>query len=415
MSESVHGKKAFGLLALSMALTACGGGGSDGNSTGSTKPPVTPPVVEQPVVEQPVTPPVVEQPVTPPSNTEKGAKTPLATIGNKNHEAASLAVTNFISLERQSCGLSGLSYDPKLAAMSIKHANYIQHVLTNTRIGNLNPHEENGFVGFEKYTGEGNPYFTGVTFNDRLVAANPATPTYYASENIVQRTLGSSDGLVESPEYAGLSMARGLMSAPYHLRMLLNPDRVKSGTSIVTFTPNGKDAATNIGYVLVDSAASASNAPPVVPEGIITYPCAATKGTVTALYNESPDPTKGTGRNLRTDPIGQPVHILMPSAKEIKVSNIKITDVARKISVPVQTVDFNNDPYLGTNYELPKNEAFIMPITDTFKSCEAGKTFNRTNCGLYGNSEYAVSFDVLVDNKTMQKKSFTFKTGNVNY
>ena len=417
MSKALQGKQVAGLLALSLALTACGGGSDSGSSSNNTPPVAKPPVTTPPVVVPPVTtPPVVVPPVTtPPSNSGDGAKTPLASIGNKSHEGAALAVTNFISLERQSCGLSGLSYDPKLAAMSTQHANYIQHVLTKTKIGNLNPHEENGFVGFEKDTGSGNPYFSGVTFNDRLIAANPATPTYYASENIVQRTLSSSDGLVESPEYAGLSMARGLMSAPYHLRMLVNPDRVKSGTSIVTFTPNNRDAATSLGYVLVDTAASASNAAPVVPAGIITYPCAATTGTVTALYNESPDPTLGTGRNLRTDPIGQPIHILMPSAKEIKVSNIKVTDVARKINVPIQTIDYNSDPYRGTNYELPKNEAFIMPLTDTFKSCEAGKVYNRTNCGLYGNSQYEVSFDVLADDKAMISKKFTFKTGNVNY
>lgn len=392
-----------------LLLAACGGGGSD--NTAPTTSPVEPPVVTPPVE----LPPIELPPVVTPPNTDNDTKMPITSIGNQNHEAASLAVANFISLERQSCGLGGLSYDPKLAAMSIKHANYIQHVLANTNIGNLNPHEENGFVGFEKDTGEGNPYFSGVTFNDRLLAANPATPSYYASENIVQRTMWSSDGQVESPEYAGLSMARGLMSAPYHLRMLVNPDRTKSGTSVVTFTPKDRPAATNLGYVLVDTAASASNAAPVVPAGIITYPCAATTGTVTALYNESPDPTKGTGRNLRTDPIGQPVHILMPSAKEIKVSNIKIMDVARKINVPVQTIDYNSDPYRNTNYELPKNEAFIMPITDDFKSCETGKAPNRNNCGLYGNSQYEVSFDVLVDNKTMQSKKFTFKTGNVNY
>ena len=417
MNKGFQTKKLLGLMVASVLLTACGGGGSDSGSTPTTPPTVVPPITP-PVVVPPITPPVVVPPVKPPvvvPPSSNGSQAAIANIGNKNHEAAALAVTNFISLERKACGLGGLSYDPKLAAMSTKHANYIQHVLTNTNIGNLNPHEENGFVGYEKDTGQGNPHFSGVTFNDRLMAANPATPTYYASENIVQRTLGSTDGIVDSPETAALSMARGLMSAPYHLRMLINPDRVKSGASLFTFSPNGKDATKNIGYVLVDSAATASNSPPVVPSGIITYPCASTKGTVTALYNESPDPTKGTGRNLRTDPIGQPVHILVPSAQQIKVSNIKITDVARKIDVPVTAIDYNNDPYAGTSYELPKNEVFIMPLTDGFKSCEAGKGYGKNQCGLYGNSEYAVSFDVLIDNKTMQTKSFTFKTGDVNY
>ncbi|MDN5566261.1 MAG: hypothetical protein L0G25_05610 [Psychrobacter sp.] len=68
----------------------------------------------------------------------------------------------------------------------------------------------------------------------------------------------------------------------------------------------------------------------------------------------------------------------------------------------------------NTVYELPANEAFILPLTDHLKSCEH-KSQASTNCGLYGNSDYRVSFDVLIDNKRLVNKSFTFTTGNVNY
>lgn len=148
--------------------------------------------------------------------------------------------------------------------------------------------------------------------------------------------------------------------------------------------------------------------------GIFTYPCQDVTGTVTALYNETPDPVKYTGRNLRVDPIGQPVYISMPSASKIKVSNVKFHDVQRNIDVPIQLLDFDNDPYVNTNYELPANEAFILPITDALKSCEKG-TKKGGNCGLYGNGEYKVSFDILVDGANLETKQFTFKIGRVNY
>ena len=123
-----------------------------------------------------------------------------------------------------------------------------------------------------------------------------------------------------------------------------------------------------------------------------------------------------TGRNLRTDPIGQPVYVSMPSADKIKVSNIKFRDTQRNTDVPIQLIDFDNDPYSNTNYELPENEAFILPLTDALKSCEVKRRADQSQqCGLYGNTKYQVSFDILVDNQASETQSFTFTTGQVNY
>jgi len=186
------------------------------------------------------------------------------------------------------------------------------------------------------------------------------------------------------------------------------------GTGMVTYTPNGKSATNNKGYVLVSNASATKTTTNKTLEGVFTYPCQGVKGTVTALYNETPNPVRGSGRNLRTDPIGQPVYINMPSADKVKVNNVKFHDVQRNIDVPIQLLDFDNDPYKGTNYALPTNEAFILPLTDALKSCESGSN-KGGNCGLHGNSKYKVSFDILVDDKTLEQQSFTFTTGKVNY
>jgi hypothetical protein len=106
----------------------------------------------------------------------------------------------------------------------------------------------------------------------------------------------------------------------------------------------------------------------------------------------------------------------MPSATKIKVSNIKFRDTQRNTNVPIQLIDFDNDPYVNTNYALSANEAFILPLTDALKSCEVNRAANQSQqCGLYGNTKYQVSFDILVDNKNLESKSFTFTTGKVNY
>ena len=100
----------------------------------------------------------------------------------------------------------------------------------------------------------------------------------------------------------------------------------------------------------------------------------------------------------------------------IKVSNIKFRDTQRNTNIPIQLIDFDNDPYVNTNYALPANEAFILPLTDALKSCEVNRAANQSQqCGLYGNTKYQVSFDILVDDKNLESKSFTFTTGKVNY
>lgn len=405
----LHLQKLSVAILATMTLAACGGGG-DGGSSSNEKPPAVNPTNP----DKPTTPTNPDKPVEPPTSNAPELVS-ISQVGQKNHPNAALAAANLISLERQNCSVNGLSYDKELEAVSVKHAAYIKHVRSNTPINNMNPHLQQGYVNWGNDTGAGNPYYSGESFIDRLVAANYSTPPYYASENIVQSSASAGNGMVKNPELAAIDMVRGLLSAPYHLRTIVSPNRSKSGTSLTTYTPYGKSANKDLGYILVDMAASEPNMLPVQLEGITTYPCGGTTGTHTALYTESPDPTLGTGRNLRTDPIGQPVHILVSKAEKIKVSNVRFYDTIRKTAVPVDMIDLDKDPYKGTGYELPKNEAFILPLTDNLKSCEGKKGGSKTNCGLMGNTNYEVSFDVLIDDKTMQSKKFTFKTGNVNY
>lgn len=431
MKVATYNKALAGALFSSLLLTACGGGGDGGSkptvqppTSGGAKPPVTTPekpvvtAPEKPAVTAPVVPPVKtpEKPVvtTPEKPPVTAPVVPPNSNGSKSaiENRAGLAVDNFISMQRQACGIGGYTHDEKLADISNKHANYLAHVFSNTDARGINAHSEAAYSGVEAITGANNPFFTGVDLSERFSTAKYTKGGFSASENIVQRSEINVSSTPRAPEEVGMVMAKALLSAPYHLRGLVNPTLVRSGSSVTTHTPYGKDKSSAFGYTLVMSSASTTADKVVTPSGISTYPCGATTDTNTALYGESPDPTKGMNRNLSTDPIGHPVHIKMWSAKTIKVSNIKMVDVARNITIPVQLIDSNNDPYKNTYYELPDNEAFFMPITDSLNSCEKGV---RKNCGLYGNSKYAVSFDVLADNKTLQTKSFTFSTGDVNY
>ncbi len=396
-------------LFVALFLTACGGGGDGGDSpSNSNESNSTPPASSKP--EIPSIPEEPSEPIQPNVQTENDK------VIASNDAIAALVASSTISSARRGCGLSGLSDDPALEDIAIKHANYIKYVYAKTTPTAFNAHYEGEIKDIKAWTGENNPFFTGNIFEDRITKAAYPNAMYGVTENIGHTYYYSSAGNIATPENAAESMAKSLLAAPYHLRSLMIPSLRLAGTSMVAYTPYGKKSAYNKGYVLNHNAAATSAINDATFEGIFTYPCQGVSDTVTALYNESPDPFRGT-RDLRANPIGQPVYINMPSAASIKVSNIQFHDVKLNINVPVQLLDANDDPYKNNvAYELGANEAFIMPLTDNLKSCEIQRSTNQSKqCGLYGNSEYRVSFDVLVDNKDRQSKSFTFKTGEVTY
>ena len=381
------------LVSSSLFISACGGGGGD--SSGPSQP------------AQPNTP---SSPTSPPDKPTGGTAEAVLT----NDAQAALLANNEFSLARSSCGLGGLTIDNELNAIAIKHANYIKYVLALSTPTTFNPHFESQIANNVSVTGKNNPFFSGESFSERLKAASFSNTNYGVTENIAQTNYYSSAGTIIKPEVAATSMAKSLLAAPYHLRSLMLPSSSAIGTSVVSYTPYNKPVANNQGFVLVTHGSATAKTQNPTVTGTFTYPCQDTSNVVTALYNETPDPVKGTGRNLATDPIGHPIYIHIPSAKTIKVSNVKFVDMKRNITVPISLLDHDNDPHQRTAYQLPNNEAFILPLTDNLKSCEIG---NRQggNCGLNGDTPYRVSFDVLVDNKNLETKSFTFTTGKVSY
>lgn len=378
------------VLFLAVFLTACGGGGDSDNGSTSNNPQS--------------------------ETQDEQDSEPSGSNPTENNPQAALSANNQFSLARTSCGLGGLSVDTALDDIAIKHANYIKYVFANSTPTSFNAHVENKISDIASLTGSNNPFFGGLDFSDRLLNAKYSNAQYGATENIAQSVYFNSAGSFLKTDVVATSMAKSLLAAPYHLRSLMLPTSSVVGSGMVLYKPDAKNPALNQGYVLVSHASATQATKDTTVSGVFTYPCQGVTDTVTALYSESPNPVKGTGRDLRTDPIGQPVYVSMPSANKIKVSNIKFRDTQRNTNVPIQLIDFDNDPYVNTNYALPANEAFILPLTDALKSCEVNRAANQSQqCGLYGNTKYQVSFDILVDDKNLESKSFTFTTGKVNY
>ena len=384
-------EKNLAAIILSTAfLTACGGGGDSDNSANDVTPKPTPPVAS-------------------PDDTSTNQPDNVA---SDNETQAALIASNTFSLARTSCGLGGLSADTALDNIAIQHAKYIKHVFANSTPTTFSPHYENKIADIANVTGGNNPFFRGVSFEDRLLQAKYGNARYGVTENIAQSVYYSSVGNIIGSDIVAGSMAKSLLAAPYHLRSLMLPGSSLTGTGMVTYKPFGKDTANNQGYVLVNHASATQATKDNTVAGVFTYPCQGVSGTVTALYNETPSPVKGTGRDLQTDPIGQPIYVSMPSAQKIDISNVKFHDIQRNMDVPIELLDYRQDPHKNTIYELPANEAFILPITDNLKSCTSTSKKDE-NCGLHGNSDYRVSFDILVDSKAIERESFTFKTGAV--
>ena len=390
MTLKLPEKNLAAIILLTALLTACGGGGDSDNSANNATPKPTPPVAS-------------------PDDTQAGKPNDHT----DNEAKAALIANNIFSLARTNCGLGGLSADTALDNVAIQHAKYIKHVFANSTPTTFSPHYENKIADIANVTGDNNPFFRGVSFTDRLSQAKYGNARYGVTENIAQSVYYSSAGNITGSDIVAGSMAKSLLAAPYHLRSLMLPGSSLTGTSMVTYKPYGKDIANNQGYVLVNHASATQATKDNTVAGVFTYPCEGVGGTVTALYNETPNPVKGTGRDLRADPIGQPIYVSMPSAQKIDISNVKFHDVQRNIDVPIELLDYRQDPHKNTVYELPENEAFILPITDHLKSCTVTSKKDK-NCGLHGNSDYRVSFDILVDNKTTEREIFTFKTGAVN-
>ena len=341
---------------------------------------------------------------------------PVVIINGKSasHNKAAVTISNNeVNVARKRCGLSTLSDDLELENMAINHANYIKYVYANAAPTVFNAHFQNKISNIAHVTGASNPFFSGDGIKKRLLTAKYSKASYDVSENVAQSIHFNSFGDIIAPDIATRSMTKSLLAAPYHLRALMKPNLSLLGSSMAAYKPFSKDANTYQGYVLVNYTTATQATKNTTVNGVFTYPCQDVKGTVTALYNETPNPFK-TKRNLQTNPIGQPIYINIPSAKSMKIKQVSFHDVARDREVPIQVLDASQDPYKNTIYELPANEAYILPLTDHLKSCER-KSIKNTNCGLYGNTDYRVSFDVLIDNKRLVNKSFTFTTGHVNY
>ncbi|CAJ0781362.1 CAP domain-containing protein [Ralstonia chuxiongensis] len=314
-------------IALTTLLAACGGGGDGGSSTPGTSTGSTP---------------------TTPSQTVTG------TVATPQYGATSaqLAAFNTLNQYRTQCGFPALQENTVLDQAAQAHATYMS---------------TNGVVADSET--KGNPGFTGVSYQDRAVAAG--FPNQYVGG--VSGGYYSNASLTDA-QY-GQQHVIGWLSGVYHIAAGVWPSSIVGiGVSKTLFN----------GYPDVRASMS-FDAPKTMSGNMpLTFPCQGTTGVAYSSNGETPTPPNTTGA------WGTPVAVAGNPSDTIVLTSGTMTDNASH-TITLQLLNSATDP----NKLLPAFEAVAYPTAP-----------------LQPNTPYTVNLSGTM-NGTPFTRSFVFTTGNV--
>ena len=313
-------KSAVLVSAIAFLLSGCGGGG--GSTT--TAPVATTPAPAAPVV---------------------AAATLVTAVPAATYTGEQAVAFNLINAERSRCGVGLLSQDAKLDAAAKAHAAYTPQ---STITGEDLHAEVPGRAGF-----------TG------------ATPTARATAQGYSGAVGEVMSLGN-----GNSAVRTLLSAPYHLRALMDGYRdigigvFESSLAADLYFVADLGTQTGIGAQLLGSS------------DVVTYPCDGVTGVNFQLRGEIPNPVPG--RNLSANPIGTPILIKVRDGNTLVITNAGMLNVATGATVALRAaIGAANDPNKvnGVSYFKP-SEAYIAPDAPLARGTQYQVTVTGTNNGV---------------------------------
>lgn len=282
-------------LAVSFALTACGGG--------STPTSVTPPVV--------VTPP---PPTVIPADLQLTVPAPPFAAGSDQ-----LVAFNFVNDFRRSLGLGLYAYNEALTKASLNHVNY---VLTNN--SGADYHKEIATM----------PGFTGVNPIDRANFAG------YATNNFVTEDGGSSRTL--------LGGMQRLIDTVYHRTTFIGQGYKDIGFSF-TNIPCPQCFGTLSFNVNIGAISKQRNA----SDFVMVYPKNGETNVNLSMGAETPNPfpeikipnfpEPTTPANNPLLLIGYPITIAVEASQVLKVTSFTTTEAGQTAPLPAWLVTFDND------------------------------------------------------------------------
>jgi uncharacterized protein YkwD len=334
-------------IVVTALLTACGGGGGGGSQPAQPTTPAGPTQPAQPSSSVSL----ITTPVTPPASTDNEA----------------VAALNYLSAERDRCGFGKLNWSAPLAVAAIGHADW-QLV--------------NNYLSHRQVTGT--PGFTGVTFEDRYIAAGYASAGQFAGTDEISSLIGTNTKTGE-----GAQSTRQLIAAPFHGIGLFS-SYTDAGVAVRNATDVGSTHGPrvaiqiNLGYKF--------NTGPQLPSSSVivrTYLCQGSTGSFYQVDNETPNPVPG--RNLATNPIGAGILIDTPVLNGVLTITSASVTAPGNVNVPLlPTLTYASD----TNGIIQPHQAVLIPDN-----------------ALMPATTYSVSIAGNV-NGTVFTRNFTYTTGN---
>ncbi len=288
------------LVWCSLLLAGCSDRGADKGITLTTAASVTPPPAQGAAAAALVAPPLV------PSTYARGSE--------------ELAAFNLLNAERDRCGFGTLAQNALLDVAAIGHADYqnLNQLFTHVQDAVAYP------LGF-----------TGELPADRVVAAGYADAGAVTDEMVRFSGATQKSGL-------GTKGVRDLLSAPYHLRGLMDGYR-DVGVAVRSSQDVGSSA--KLTYLQMNAAYKASAGPQLLSaDAVNTYPCNGTTGVNRQLRNETPSPVPG--RDLAVNPLGAIVLVAVREGNTLLIDTAVMTEVQTGRNVTLRPpITAANDPY----------------------------------------------------------------------
>jgi len=367
----------LGLL-LSALLAACGGGGSS-DKTGSGIP-------------QTFSATCADGSTRTSSTSQADAQSRCAPVDSSNSGAGGFAsvlktapadpgyvdaqkvVYDIFNKARGDCGFGYMTRNAKLDQAATAHARY--NVL-NMTLGH--------------YQIKGKPGFTGVDPWARMTAAGYANNPYGSSEVATDFQLYYPKDKVLAATKAAIQ----LLSAPYHQAGVLGMvGQSDIGVGVQSTAPDAQADVLSQSYVAVNVVADLGTPIGMGQQSLAsgeirTYPCEGTTGTAYQLVGEDPNPVPG--RNLYTNPIGQPIFVMVARGHVLTIVSVTLTGPDGSSLAVLPTLNSSNDTtqrFLEPHYAIIMPDKAMLPLT-TYRVVINGK-----------------------DNSTPFTRQFSFTTGS---
>lgn len=348
----------YASLIAAAALTACGGGSDAGSTAGTTAPATYSATCNDGTTRNSTTSQAAADALCPAAVATSSIVTsvPAATYPAGSEE---LAAFNFLNAERSKCGFGLLAQNAQLDVSAKGHADYL---LING----------DGATGHNQK--DTNLSFTGVTLNDRAIAAGYGNAAFVAGEVTAKK-----GGISKADN--GKNFIRSFLNSPYHAIAAIEEYRdvgiaIRDNFDVGTVNPR-VSANIDFGYKLA--------AGPQRPQigSLRTYPCDGSVGINASMFDEVPSPVPT--RNLAANPLGTTIVVVGDDVTSLVISSASMENSSTAEVITLRNpVTAKNDPYgftyLKSNHGYVTADAPLSPLTTykvTLKGTNNGKSFER--------------------------------------